>query len=64
MEDGLGTGITDLSNGHGMEILKPSIAGLGNLKVEHASVDNLLDIDLAIARLKDLGTVVELLDQV
>lgn len=47
-----------------MKVLEPSITGLSNLKIEHASVDNLLDIDLAIARLKDLGAVVELLDQV
>lgn len=38
-----------LSNSHGMKILEPAVAGLGNLKVEHARVDDLLDINLAIA---------------
>jgi hypothetical protein len=47
-----------------MKVLKPPITRLGNLKIKHASVDNLLDIDLTIARLKDLGAMVELLDQV
>jgi hypothetical protein len=32
-----------------MKILEPSIAGLGNLEVEHACVDDLFDINLAIA---------------
>lgn len=32
-----------------MEILEPAIARLGNLEVEHARVDDLLDINLAIA---------------
>ena len=57
-------GISYLTDSHGMKVLEPSITGLSNLKIEHASVDNLLDIDLAIARLQDLGAVVELLDQV
>ena len=34
------------------------------MTTHHASIDNLLDIDLAVARLNDFGSVVELLDQV
>lgn len=31
-----------------MKVLKPTITGLGNLEVEHARVDDLFDINLAI----------------
>jgi hypothetical protein len=47
-----------------MKILEPSITRLSNLEVEHACVDNLLDIHLSVTRFENLGTMVELLDQV
>lgn len=47
-----------------MEVLKPAVAGLGDLEVEHASVDDLLDVDFAVAGFEDLGAVVELTDEV
>lgn len=47
-----------------MEILEPSITRLSNLEVEHARVDNLLDIYLSITRFENFGAMVELLDQV
>lgn len=47
-----------------MEVLEPAVARLGDLKVEHARVDDLLDVDLAVAGLEDLGAVVKLADQV
>jgi hypothetical protein len=54
---------TYLPNGHIMKILKPSITRLSNLEVEHACVDNLLDIYLSVTRFENLGAMVELLDQ-
>lgn len=44
-----------------MKVLEPTVACLCNLKIEHACVDNLLDIDLSVAGLNDLGPMVQLL---
>lgn len=47
-----------------MQVLKPTVASLGGLEIEHARVNNILDFNLTIAGLDNLGTVVEFLDQV
>jgi hypothetical protein len=54
----------DLSDSHVVEILEPAVAGLGDFEVEHASIDDLLDVDFAVAGFQDLGAVVELADEV
>ena len=53
----------DFAYRHCMEVLQPSVAGLCQLNVEHASVDDLGYRDFAIVAFDDLGTMVQLLDQ-
>lgn len=53
-----------LANRHGMQILKPANTRLSDLEVECIGVDNLLDVNLAVAGFQDLSPWVELLDQV
>jgi hypothetical protein len=47
-----------------VKVLKPPVASLSHLKIEHSGIDKLLDIDLAVGSLDYLGAVIELLDQV
>lgn len=53
-----------LADRHSVQILKPANPRLSNLEVECVGVDNLIDVDLAVTGFQDLGSWVELLDQV
>lgn len=53
-----------LTDGHIVKILEPPITRLSNLEVEHACVNNLLDVYLSVTRFENLGAMVKLLDQV
>lgn len=55
---------TDFADCHGMQVLQPANARLGDFEVKGVGVDNLLDVDLAVVGLEDLRSWVELLDQV
>lgn len=47
-----------------MQILQPAISRLRPFKIEKPRVHQLLDVHLAVLGLKDLGPVVQLLDEV
>lgn len=47
-----------------MEILQPAHAELGLFQVEQSCIDNLADVDFAVARFEDRGAVVERFDNV
>lgn len=53
----------DFADSHIVQVLQPTVAGLCQLNVEHASIDNLSHWHLAIVAFNHLGSVVELLDQ-